>query len=178
MYLLFTLLVCAWGHFPEGTSRDTWRTRYRSREPASVCRLPAQIKRLQTQQELQKLSIQKKRIYIAIMIVVIVALVMIGILYYLNHKRKNNRLPAEQKLHQQQIAALEQEKQLLATEAILKGRAEERHRLAKDLHDGSGGILSSAKYSLNDMKENLVITQDNTAAFDRTMGMLDKSITE
>lgn len=138
----------------------------------------AQIKHLQTQQELQKLSIQKKRIYIAIMIVIIVALIIIGILYYLNHKRKNNLLLTEQKLHQQRIAALEQEKQLLATEAILKGQDEERQRLAKDLHDGLGGILSSAKYSLNDMRENLIITADNASAFDRTMGILDKSITE
>jgi signal transduction histidine kinase len=112
------------------------------------------------------------------MIVVIVALVIIGILYYLNHKRKNNLLLAEQKLHEQRIAALEQEKQLLATEAILKGQDEERRRLAKDLHDGLGGILSSARYSLNDMRENLVISADNASAFDRTMGMLDKSITE
>jgi len=138
----------------------------------------AQIKQLQAQQQLQKLSIQKKRIYMGIMIVVIVAFICIGFLYYRNYKRKQRLLIAEQQLQQQKIIALEQEKVLLATEAVLKGQDEERSRLAKDLHDGLGGILSSAKYSLDDMKDNVIITPENAAAFERTMGMLDKSISE
>jgi signal transduction histidine kinase len=55
---------------------------------------------------------------------------------------------------------------------------EERTRLAKDLHDGLGSILSSAKYSFSNMKETLPITPVTAAAFDRSMGMLDLSISE
>jgi two-component system NarL family sensor kinase len=49
----------------------------------------------------------------------------------------------------------------------LQGQLEERTRLAKDLHDGLGGILSSAKYSFTNMKENLIITAENANAFDK-----------
>jgi two-component system, NarL family, sensor kinase len=55
---------------------------------------------------------------------------------------------------------------------------EERTRIAKDLHDGLGSILSSAKYSFNHMKENLIVTPENALAFEKSMAMLDKSITE
>jgi signal transduction histidine kinase len=138
----------------------------------------AQIRQLQARQQLQKLSIEKKRIYIGVLVVVLMALFIIGLLYYRSHERKQKLLLAEQQLQQQKIDVLEQEKLLLATEAVLKGQDEERNRLAKDLHDELGGILSSAKYSLSDMKENIIITPDNALAFERTMGILDKSISE
>ena len=84
----------------------------------------------------------------------------------------------KRKLQQQRISELEKEKQLTATEAVLKGEEQERTRMAKDLHDGLGGMLSGIKYSLNTMKSNLVMTPDNLQAFERSMDMLDSSIKE
>jgi two-component system, NarL family, sensor kinase len=81
-------------------------------------------------------------------------------------------------LQQQRIAELETQQQLTATEAVLKGEEQERTRLAKDLHDGLGGMLSGIKYSFNNMKGNLVMTPDNAQAFERSMEMLDSSIKE
>ncbi|HTG56164.1 MAG TPA: ATP-binding protein, partial [Niabella sp.] len=49
---------------------------------------------------------------------------------------------------------------------------------AKDLHDGLGGMLSGIRYSLNTMKENLIMTPDNAQAFERSIDMLDSSIPE
>jgi len=60
----------------------------------------------------------------------------------------------------------------------LKGEEQERTRLAKDLHDGLGGMLSGIKYSFNTMKGNLIMTPENTQAFERSMDMLDSSIKE
>lgn len=84
----------------------------------------------------------------------------------------------KQRLHQQRISELETEKQLSATEAVLKGEEQERTRLARDLHDGLGGMLSGIKYSFSTMKENLIMTPENHQAFERSMEMLDSSIKE
>lgn len=84
----------------------------------------------------------------------------------------------KRKLQQQRIAELEAEKQLTATEAVLKGEEQERTRLAKDLHDGLGGMLSGIKHSFTTMKGNLVMTPENHQAFERSMDMLDSSIRE
>ncbi|MFA6945960.1 MAG: sensor histidine kinase, partial [Pedobacter sp.] len=84
----------------------------------------------------------------------------------------------KQKLQQQRINELETEKQLTATEAVLKGEEQERTRIAKDLHDGLGGMLSGIKYSFNNMKGNLIMTPENHQAFERSMDMLDSSIKE
>lgn len=84
----------------------------------------------------------------------------------------------KQKLHEQKITKLQTQQQLTATEAVLKGEEQERTRLAKDLHDGLGGMLSGIKFSFNTMKGNLVMTPDNTQSFERSMDMLDSSIKE
>lgn len=84
----------------------------------------------------------------------------------------------KQKLQQHRITELETEQKLLATEAVLQGEEQERTRLAKDLHDGLGGMLSGIKYSLHTMKGNLIMTPDNAQAFERSIDMLDNSIKE
>ena len=81
-------------------------------------------------------------------------------------------------MQEQRINELETQQQLTATEAVLKGEEQERTRLAKDLHDGLGGMLSGIKYSFQTMKRNLIMTPDNQQAFERSMDMLDSSIKE
>jgi len=100
-----------------------------------------------------------------------VTILIISLLSYRNYKQK-------QKLQQQRINELETEKKLAATDAVLKGEEQERTRLAKDLHDGLGGMLSGIKYSFQTMKGNLIMTPDNQQAFERSMDMLDSSIQE
>ncbi len=84
----------------------------------------------------------------------------------------------KQKLQKQRISELETEQRLNAAQAVLKGEEQERTRLAKDLHDGLSGMLSGIKYSLQDMKGNLIMTEENGKAFERSMDMLDSSIQE
>ncbi len=99
------------------------------------------------------------------------AILLLSFIGYRNYSNKK-------KVQQLRITELETEKQLSATEAVLKGEEQERTRLAKDLHDGLGGMLSGIKYSFNNMKENLILTPDTAQAFSRSMDMLDNSIKE
>jgi len=134
-------------------------------------RRQVEIERLQDEKEIQALYIRQKNTLNYILIGSAVALLIISLLGYRNYRNK-------QKLQEQRIAELETEKQLTATEAVLKGEEQERTRLAKDLHDGLGGMLSGIKYSFNTMKGNLVMTPENAQAFERSMDMLDSSIRE
>jgi two-component system, NarL family, sensor kinase len=121
--------------------------------------------------KLQESQLKQKSIVNYILIGSAAAFLVISVLLYINYRHK-------QKLQQQRIGELETEKQLTATEAVLKGEEQERTRLAKDLHDGLGGMLSGIKYSFNAMKGNLIMTPDNAQAFERSMDMLDSSIRE
>ncbi len=130
-----------------------------------------QIIQLEADKKVQQLSIRQKSTLNYILMVGAVTVLIIFLLSYRTYQQK-------QKLQQQRISELETEKQLTATEAVLKGEEQERSRLAKDLHDGLGGMLSGIKYSFNTMKENLVMTPENHQAFERSMDMLDSSIKE
>lgn len=130
-----------------------------------------QIKQLKAEKKVQDLTIRQKNIANYILIAGLLSLLIISMLSYRTYQQR-------QKLQQQRISELEIEQQLLATEAVLKGEEQERTRLAKDLHDGLGGMLSGIKFSFNNMKGNLVLSPDNAQAFERSMDMLDSSIRE
>lgn len=121
--------------------------------------------------KLQQASIRQKNTLNYILIGSAITLLLIIVLSYRNYQHR-------QQLQQQRITELETQQQLSATEAVLKGESQERTRLAKDLHDGLGGMLSGIKYSLNTMKGNLIMTPENAQAFERSIDMLDSSIQE
>lgn len=121
--------------------------------------------------KLQQAQLKQKNSLIYFLGAGAIALLAISLLYFRNYHHR-------QKLQQAKIDELETEKQLAATAAVLKGEEQERTRLAKDLHDGLGGMLSGIKYSLNRVKGNLVMTPDSAQAFERSIDMLDSSIHE
>jgi len=63
-------------------------------------------------------------------------------------------------------------------ESIIQGQEIERGRMAKDLHDGLGGMLSGIKLNLSSMKGNMVIQEADAQLFTRSIFQLDNAITE
>ena len=118
-------------------------------------------------------SLEKERILYSIIfgVSLLGIIILLGALYL--------RQRAKKQLAQQQVIQLEKEKQLIATHAILEGEATERTRLARDLHDGLGGMLSAVKLNLFDMKKGgVVLASEDISRFNKVVEMLDSSITE
>ncbi|HUM51902.1 MAG TPA: sensor histidine kinase [Chitinophagales bacterium] len=130
------------------------------------------------QLKLQNAVIRQERLWKYILFGLIATLLLIGFIAQKAYRNKQKLLLSEKQLQEQKITQLENEKQLAATQAVLKGQEEERSRLAKDLHDGLGGILSGVKYSFNNMKQQFILTEENATAFEKSMSMLDESISE
>ena len=82
------------------------------------------------------------------------------------------------KIAENEVKQLQQEKQLVATNSILKGQEEERTRVARDLHDGLGGLLSGIKLTLNSVKGNVILPESSAFAFSRALTQLDGAISE
>jgi len=137
-----------------------------------------EILQLQKNKEILALSIKQKSTLNYFLIGSLAALLIVGLLGYLNFRHRQQLSKQQDELQQQRISELEKDKQLVAVDAMLQGQEEERSRLAKDLHDGLGGLLSGVKFSLSNMKDNLIITADNMAVFERSLDMLDTSIRE
>ncbi len=138
----------------------------------------AEISTLVAAGKIQELTIKKRNAINTALAGLAGIVIVISALLYHSYRQKNKILRTEDIVNRQRINQLEKEKQLLAAEYVLQGQDEERKRLAKDLHDGLGGILSSAKFSFINAKSHFVISPANAADFERGMNILDKSITE
>jgi signal transduction histidine kinase len=84
----------------------------------------------------------------------------------------------KKQLAEQQLKQIEQERQIIAAQAALDGENAERSRLAKDLHDGLGSMLSLVKITLPDMKSGGSIEAEDVKRFQQALSMLDNSINE
>jgi signal transduction histidine kinase len=91
-----------------------------------------------------------------------ILLLALGLLFFRHRLNVHKR-----KLAEQQIIQLEQEKQIIAVQSVLDGETEERKRVAGELHDSLGAMLSVVKLNLADV-EHLQNARD----------LLDQSINE
>ena len=138
------------------------------------------IAKFEAEKDIIKLNVenQKKESLNKILIASTLALLAFGFLVYRNLKNRKKISDQLELLQAKKITELEKEKQLQAVDAMLQGQEEERSRLAKDLHDGLGGMLSGVKLSFENMKENLILTPENAAMFDKSLNMLDNTIAD
>jgi two-component system NarL family sensor kinase len=137
-----------------------------------------EIQQLERDKKIQTLVIRQKSILNYFLAAFITALLVVGFLGFRNLHHRHKWAKQQDELQQQRIRELEKDKQLVAVDSLLKGQEDERSRLAKDLHDGLGGLLSGVKFSLSNMKDNLLITPDNMDVFERSLDMIDTSIRE
>jgi signal transduction histidine kinase len=77
--------------------------------------------------------------------------------------------------HLQQLIEIEQQQRLKFGQAVLQGEEQERHRLARDLHDGLGGMLAAVKLNLSGQ---LSAVETKQTELRRIIGQVDSSVTE
>ncbi len=85
---------------------------------------------------------------------------------------------ARKKIKDQEIIQLHQEKKIDATQNMIQGEEQERTRLARDLHDGLGGMLAGVKFQLNSMKGNVILSEENAGTFTKSISQIDNAIAE
>ncbi|TWR26757.1 sensor histidine kinase [Mucilaginibacter achroorhodeus] len=92
--------------------------------------------------------------------------------------RSNRQLAAQKEInYRQQLIEMEQKQQLHIAKAMLDGEENERERVARDLHDGLGGMLAGVKIGLSGLSStNNEFAQDKELF--RIIGQLDTSVTE
>ncbi|NOX85779.1 MAG: tetratricopeptide repeat protein [Chlorobi bacterium] len=96
------------------------------------------LKDLNRMKELDKQRIRAER-NVMIWISVFVVVTLMGLLLFFRMRARKNRIIAEHR-----IQKLEDEKKLMAAQAVLVGQEKERERIAQELHDGIGVLLSTA----------------------------------
>ncbi len=81
----------------------------------------------------------------------------IAIYVFLRQRMERNRILAEKEseIQRQKIGQLENEKKILSMSSMIEGQEAERTRIAKDLHDGLGVLLSSVRRQVQNVQSEI-----------------------
>lgn len=101
-------------------------------------------KQLSLTQKIAEIKTKNSMIWLAL--TGLVALTVISVLGYRSYRQK-------QKLQAQQILTLKKENETKALQALMQGEERERIRIARDLHDGVGSMLSALKMYISSLSE-------------------------
>jgi signal transduction histidine kinase len=112
-----------------------------------------------------ELTLKRRTTYLLIAVGIVILLGIL-IIYHRNVHNKN-KIIADQRIKQ-----LEEEKKLLAARSIVVGQEQERKRIAKELHDGLGVLLSTAKMQFTTIKDK---SPENSPLIEKAKNLLEQA---
>ncbi|MBS4059088.1 MAG: tetratricopeptide repeat protein [Bacteroidetes bacterium] len=127
---------------------------------------------------IQQQKIRQRNLIILISLTLLISLSAIILLMLSRHRKKRTIARQQIALAEEQVARLKQEQALLSAQASIKGEENERTRIARDLHDGLGGMLSGVKLTLNHAIGRQVLEENQANQFYNVLEMIDNSVAE
>lgn len=119
------------------------------------------IKVLNNRFRIQRLELANRNFLIAMILIIVLTGAVVFYVLYNRYKLKQSTILQEEIFKQQEIA----------NKSVFDGEQKERIRIARDLHDGVGQMLSLVKMNLSSMDEGSPVS-------DKTMDLVDKTIEE
>ncbi|MDH6252921.1 two-component system NarL family sensor kinase [Chryseobacterium sp. H1D6B] len=132
------------------------------------------IANLNTEKAQKELDINKKNQYLWLLgFASIFFLVLLVFIFFYNKKLNRQR-----KINiQQKLKELQQKEELKITKAVLESEERERERIARDLHDGLGGMLAGVKINLSTWSSTH-LDHNGNQDFNKILNKLDNSVSE
>jgi signal transduction histidine kinase len=134
----------------------------------------ANLKIHNAEEELQ--SVKRNRLLLIGGISAAAIMVLLGLLYR-NSNNKKIMAEKEQRLQMDHIKFLEGQQQVITMQSMVEGQETERARIAKDLHDGLGGIFSTIKMYLSTLQHEQEQLKTNTL-FGKSYELIDTASDE
>jgi two-component system, NarL family, sensor kinase len=125
--------------------------------------------KVEREKRIQESELSRQRLWRNIIIGSLVFAILITIMLY-NRRRIKQKMFYQQQLNKQQAEMMN---------TVIATQDKERKRIAEDLHDSLGSILSAAKLKLSTLEENISSNGNGqTKNFDDTMNLIDEAVNE
>jgi signal transduction histidine kinase len=121
---------------------------------------------LTAQNEIQSLEIQNNQVMLGGMGGIAILLVVSTIAMY---SRKNYKLKVF-------LAQEKEAQQKLRFKSVIEGEEKERKRIAQDLHDGLGQLLSTARLNVSVLEDEIL--DDNSTTLNNSLKLIDDAVSE
>jgi two-component system, NarL family, sensor kinase len=125
-------------------------------------------------------KLTSKQLYLTVFSSVIILLLVITVFLFYRHRVRTSQQLAlkNQQISNQKIDELLKQQEIKSFESMIEGQEQERKRIAEDLHDGLGILLSTVKLhfsSIEDKLDRQLVTQEN---FLKGATLLDEALQE
>ncbi len=138
-------------------------------------------------QDLAEASVRQKNTIIVSLLTALILSTVLFFYVYKSRKQKQQRILAEERLQKQELIALQERnvqeqkmqqilksQEMNAINAMINGQEEERKRIAQDLHDKLGSMLSVVKIHYQSVEENMErIQADSKLQYVKANQLLD-----
>lgn len=132
---------------------------------------------LNAERNQKQMEVNQKNSYLWVLSLILLLFLSLLIFLFVIY-RKNKTLSEQKEINlQQRIEDIKQKEELSLTKAILEGEERERERVARDLHDGLGGMLAGVKINFSTWSSNH-LNPEKDQEFYKILGQLDNSVSE
>lgn len=139
----------------------------------------AQIERLSSDNQLVEDMRLRRTIERNILILAAIALALLSALLYRNIRHRRLLAIQEKQIHDKQVNELLHESELKVLNAALSGQESERKRVAKDLHDRLGSMLSAVKHQFGALELRLnAMRGELKVDYAKVHALLDEAVHE
>ncbi len=117
---------------------------------------------------------QRNALVIGIFLLMILAS---AIIFFFSQKNKISK--QKQQIAQQKLDSVLDEQEIKTYNAMIEGQEEERQRIASDLHDRLGSMLSTIKLLFSSLEEKIVNVQnENKTQYEKATNLIDEACVE
>lgn len=111
------------------------------------------ISSLEKENALRKLEVLEKNRWLLVSLGVALLLLLLVLLIYRTGRQRRILAEKDRKLKEDEIKFLEGQQQVISLQSMVNGQEAERTRIAKDLHDGLGGLFSTVRMHYSTLQE-------------------------
>ncbi len=131
---------------------------------------------IKQQLQLREAGLANRSLWMA-MIAVLIIFITSGFLYYRNDRFKHQMILKDKEISEQKYRELESKNKVLSLQSVIEGQEAERLRIAQDLHDGLGGLLTTVKAHFQSIHAD-VHQKGEEQIYDRANKLLDEACIE
>lgn len=131
------------------------------------------IAHLEIENQAKEFVIRKKNWFIIGGIVLVIFLGMTAFTVINYYHNRQLLMKKEKVLQEEKIAVMEKQQQVASLQSMINGQETERTRIARDLHDGMGGILSTVKMHYSTLSQDTPLIRDNPL-YKKTLDLINE----
>lgn len=136
-----------------------------------------EILRLQQVEQQKDFALRKRNIYLSIAAGLLTVSFIILWLVRKNYRARQKLAGQQAALQEEKIISMEKQQQVISLQSMINGQETERTRIAKDLHDGLGGIFSTVKMHYSTLQQNTPEIKDNPL-YRKTLDLINNASDE